>query len=385
MFDRTDGREAYQGPALFGEAVQAAARVLLLSIALTPAIAADPPGAQSLPNDPLLGEQWYLFSPSDEGGSPGSINAIEAWRHVRSAEPIVVALLDTGVNYTHPDLAANIWKNEREIPNGKDDDGNGYVDDLHGWDFAYADNSPIDRRSRKFPEQLDHGTVLASLMAAVPNNGIGTAGIGRNIKVMNLRVVGEPEVEGQTSAQLKTTLPEAIRYAIRHGARVIVCTLGSLDPPEKHFGTALKEAEAAGVLFVQAAGNRGRNIDISEDFNYARVSEFLSRHPNVLIVGGTARDGGLSPRMNFGKRVGIAAPCVDVVAPSWDGYERLKGPGTSFAAPIVAAVAATLLSQNPELTPAQVIARLREASVLAPGMEGVIGGGRLDMLQLFHP
>ena len=75
-------------------------------------------------------------------------------------------------------------------------DGNGYGDDLHGWDFAYADNRPIDRRSRKFPEQFDHGTVLASLMAAVPDNGIGTAGIGRNIKVMNLRVVGEPVVGG---------------------------------------------------------------------------------------------------------------------------------------------------------------------------------------------
>jgi subtilisin family serine protease len=362
----------------------AAALSRTFCVALSSAAWADPPGNGSSPNDPMLAEQWYLFSPSDERGSPGSINAIEAWRHIRPAKSIVVALLDSGVNYTHPDLAANIWKNERELPNGKDDDGNGYVDDLYGWDFAYADNSPIDRRSRKFPEQFDHGTVLASLMAAVPDNGIGTAGIGRNIKVMNLRVVGEPEVEGQTSAQLETTLPKAIRYAIRHGARVIVCTLGALDPPEKHFGTSLEEAEEAGVLFVQAAGNQGRNIDTSEFLNYRRVSEFLSRYSNVLIVGGTARGGGLSPRMNFGKRVGIAAPCVDVVAPSWDGYERLKGPGTSFAAPIVAAVAATLLSQEPELTPAQVIARLREASVLAPGMKGVIGGGRLDMAKLFR-
>src|SRR5262249_47042609 len=141
----------------------------------------------------------------------------------------------------------------------------------------------------------------------------------------------------------------------------------------------------AGVLFVQAAGNQGRNIDTSKFFNYANVYEFLSRYSNVLIVGGTARDGGLSPQMNFGKRVGIAAPCVDVVAPSWDGYARLQGPGTSFAAPTVAAGAATLLSQEAELTPAQVIARLHEASVLAPGMTGVIGGGRLDMAGLFAP
>jgi subtilisin family serine protease len=338
----------------------------------------------SLPNDPFLPEQWYLYPPGDGRGGPGSLNAIEGWRRIRPAEPIVVALLDSGLNYTHPDLAANIWKNERETPNGKDDDSNGYVDDLRGWDFAYADNNPIDRRSRKFPEQFDHSTALASLMAAVPDNGIGTAGIGRNIKVMNLRVAGEPDVEGQTSAPLETTLREAIRYAIRNRARVIVCTLGALDPPEKLFGTSLKEAEEAGVLFVLAAGNQGRNIDTSDFLNYSRVSEFLSRYPNVLVGGGTDRDGGLSPRMNFGKRVGIAAPCVDVVAPSWDGYERLKGPGASFAAPIVAAVAATLLSQEPKLTPAQVIARLREASVLAPGMEGVIGGGRLDMARLFR-
>lgn len=312
-FDRptpflADGGEPYHRPAPLKEALRTAARVFWLSLALAPAVVADPPGPRPRPNDPMLGEQWYLFSPGDALGSPGSVNAIEAWRHVRPARPIVVALLDTGVNYRHPDLAANMWKNEREILNGKDDDGDGHVDDLNGWDFAYADDSPIDRRSRRFPEQFDHGTALASLMAAVPDNGIGTAGIGRNIKVMNLRVVGEPEAEGQVSAQLETTLPEAIRYAIRHDARVIVCCLGGLDPPEKHFGASLKEAEAAGVLFVQAAGNQGRNIDVSKDFNYAGVSEFLSRHANVLIVGGTARDGGLSPRMNFGKRVGSRPP-----------------------------------------------------------------------------
>jgi subtilisin family serine protease len=335
----------------------------------------------SLPNDPLLAEQWYLYPPGDKPGSPGSINAIEAWRHVRPAAPIVVALLDSGVNYTHPDLAANIWKNEREMLNGKDDDGNGYVDDLYGWDFAYANNHPTDRRSRKFPDQFDHGTALASLMAAVPDNGIGTAGIGRNIKVMSLRVAGEPEFEGQTAAQLKTTLSKAIRYAIRHGARVIVCTLGSLDSPD--FGTSLQEAEAAGVLFIKSAGNHGKNIDTDSDFHGDRFFDFLSQYSNVLIVGGTARDGGLSPRMNFGKRVGIAAPCVDFVCPSWDGYEQLKGPGTSFSTPIVAAAAATLLSQEPDSTPAQVIARLKNSSVIAPGMEK-IGGGRLDMAKLFR-
>jgi subtilisin family serine protease len=348
---------------------------LWLTVALSLAAAAQPPGSPSLLNDPRLDEQWYVFSKEDKRGCAGSINAVEAWPHIKPAGPIVVALLDAGVNYTHPDLAANIWKNPREMPNGKDDDGNGYVDDLFGWDFAFANNNPVGRRSRKFPDQLDHGTALASLMAAVPDNRIGTAGVGRNIQVMNLRVAGDPDFEGQESIQLETTLPQAIRYAIRNGARVIVCTLGDLRARE--FGTALKEAETAGVLFVKSAGNRGHNIDEDPFF------QFFVQHSNTLIVGGTTRDGTLSPRVNFGERVGIAAPCVDMPFPSFDGDARGKGPGTSFAAPLVAAVAATLLSQEPNLTPAQVIARLREAASPLPGTKQGIGGGRLDMAKLF--
>src|SRR5262245_34834932 len=131
MIGRTDGRSDHRISMPLKLALLISAQVLLLAGSLMLAVADDPPGAKSIPNDPMLAEQWYLYPPGDERGSPGSINAIEAWRHVRPAEPIVVAVLDAGVNYIHPDLAANMWKNEREMPNGKDDDGNGYVDDLH--------------------------------------------------------------------------------------------------------------------------------------------------------------------------------------------------------------------------------------------------------------
>lgn len=356
-----------------------ACRAPLLAFALMLAVAADPPGQWTLPNDPMLAEQWYLFPPGDRRGSPGSMSAIEAWRHIRPARPIVVALLDGGVNSTHPDLEANMWTNERETKNGKDDDGNGYVDDLHGWDFAYANNHPIGRREPKFPDQFDHGTALASLMGAVANNGIGTIGVGRNIKIMNLRVGGAPEFASEQSVGMRTALSQAIRYAIRNGARVIVCTIGQIRDAEGAVEAAFKDAEKAGVLFVRAAGNQHRSIDEDEDYKW------LAPFSNVLVVGGTTRDGTLSPHMNFGKRVGIAAPSVDMVFPSFDGYERFKGPGTSFSAALVAGVAATLLSQEPDLTPAQVIARLKRASVLAPGMEGKISGGRLDMAKLFAP
>jgi subtilisin family serine protease len=351
----------------------------LSDFALLTAVAADQPVERALPNDPMLPEQWYLYPPDDERGSPGSINVVAAWQHIRTAEPVVVAVLDSGVNYTHPDLEANIWKNERELANGQDDDGNGYVDDLHGWDFAYGNNNPVSRRSRKFPDQIDHGTAMASVIAAVPDNRIGTVGVGRNVRVMNLRVIGDPDFEEQDVVPLETALPQAIRYAIRHGARVLVCALWLLNPPERLFETSLKEAENAGVLFVKSAGNHGRNIDDDRAF------QFLAHYSNVLVVGGTTRDGTLSRHMNFGQRVGIAAPCVDLVVPSFDGYVRFKGPATSLSAPLVAGVAATLLSQAPDLTPTQLIARSRAASVVAPGMEGVIGGGRLDMAKLFPP
>jgi len=356
-----------------------AGQALLLGVALMLAVASNQSGELSLPNDPMLAEQWYLFAPDDRRGNLGSMGAIEAWQHIRPARPIIVALLDGGVNYTHPDLEANMWKNERETKNGKDDDGNGYVDDLHGWDFAYANNHPISRREPKFPDQFDHGTALASLMGAVANNGIGTVGVGRNIKIMNLRVAGSPESEGQKSVGLRTALPQAIRYAIRNGAKAIVCTIGTIRDAEGAVEASVKEAEKAGVLFVRSAGNQGSNIDKDKE------RDFLAPYSNVLIVGGTTRDGTLSPSMNIGKLVGIAAPSVDMVFPSFNGFEHAKGPGTSFSTAIIAGVAGTLLSQEPDLTPAQVIARLKKASVIAPGMEDKISGGRLDMAKLFSP
>ena len=353
--------------------------VLLLSTILASVCAGEPPHRPT-PNDPLLSEQWYLFSADDEFGSAGSINAIEAWGHIKPAPPIIVAVLDIGVNSSHPDLGANIWKNDNEVANGKDDDGNGYIDDFHGWDFALDGN---DSRSRVSDDDLipfDHGTAVAGLIAAVPDNDIGIAGVGRNVEIMPLRILGN-------GANLDSTFPRAVSYAIHNGARVLIFTALFALPPEKSMPAerrnalepSLKEAEAQGVLVVLAAGNQGSSID--EDMNF----QFFAQFSNVLIVGGTDRNGELSPKMNFGKLVGLAAPSVDMTFPSFDGYKRFKGPGTSFAAPIVAAMAATLLSQHPELSPQETIARLKDASVVTPAMREVIGGGRLDMAKLFGP
>jgi hypothetical protein len=157
-----------------------------------------------------------------------------------------------------------------------------------------------------------HGTALASLIAAVPDNSEGIAGVGRNVKVMPLRILGEPGAGNEYYASLRTTVPQALRYAIRNGAKVIVCACSTLrehpERPDADTPEALmRETEKCGVLLVWSAGNRGHNID--EDPDYTSSAAFS----NNLVVGGTTRDGTLSPHMNFGKRVGIAAPCVDMV------------------------------------------------------------------------
>ncbi len=130
--------------------------------------------AQTQPNDPLFNSQWYLFSAADHRGQPGSINAVAAWEFIHPAEPITIAILGAGLNFTHPDLAENVWKNDKETQNLMDDDGNGFVDDINGWDFASNDNNPV---SEPYSDNQDHDSMVASLIAAIPNNGIGICGI----------------------------------------------------------------------------------------------------------------------------------------------------------------------------------------------------------------
>ncbi|AMV37473.1 S8 family serine peptidase [Planctomyces sp. SH-PL62] len=374
---RSSGRRRLQLGSTSALTASICASVLL--VAISGRAGDGPTSSTAHPNDPMFSEQWYLYPPGDEHGAPGSLNAVEAWGHIRPAKPVAVALLDGGVNYKHPDLAANIWKNEREKPNGEDDDGNGYVDDLWGWDFAYEKNDPTSHPVPSIPDQHDHGTALAGLMAAVPDNGIGIVGVGRHVRVMNLRVAGSPEFEVREPVDLQTAFARAVRYAVRNGARVIACAFGQFERPTPDVEAALKEAERAGVLFLKSAGNAGRNIDDIPDYSW------LASYSNVLFVGGTTRDGSLAPILNFGRRVGVVVPSSELVYPSFDGYAKFEGPRSSFSVAIVAGVAATLLSQEPGLTPPQVIARLKEASVVEPGMEAKIGGGRLDMAKLFRP
>jgi subtilisin family serine protease len=322
-------------------------------------------------NDPLLEKQWYLFDPHSPYGNPGSINAIKAWKLVRPAKPVVVALLDGGVNWSHPDLADNIWINPGESGkddkgrdkafNGVDDDRNGYVDDVYGWDFASNDYNPNPEPSSS---SLDHGSMMAGLMAAVPNNRQGIAGLGRNLKIMCLRVAGDYK------ADLRQTMPAAIRYAVRNGARVIVTGVEFIDT--KQVRDVLEESERKNVLVVFAP-RMSAPPSLDEELGH------VAKASNVLIVGATRKDGSLMWLPSPCRVIKIAAPGEDMRRCCWGDYGHWQGVTTCPAAAVVAAAAATLISQEPDLTPPQVIARLQQTARKHPSLYRNISGGLRDM------
>jgi subtilisin family serine protease len=205
--------------------------------------------AQTLPDDPEFEHQWALANTgqvvSGYVGTPGiDIDALDAWQITDGRPEVIVAVVDTGVAYTHPEIAAAIWTNPGEIAdNGIDDDHNGKVDDIHGWDFADNDNAPMD--------VTGHGTHVAGIIAAQLNNGMGIAGVAANVSIMPLRFMDA--FDRGTVADAIT----AIDYAVDHGAQIINCSWGGSG-----YSSALKQTMAAAdALFVCAAGNESANND----------------------------------------------------------------------------------------------------------------------------
>ena len=259
------------------------------------------------------------------------VNAPEVWAKGYTGQGIVVAVVDTGVDYNHSDLNANIWRNSDEIAgNGKDDDGNGYIDDIRGWDFVNLDNDPMDLN--------EHGTHVAGTIAA-ENNGFGVTGVAYNAKIMPVRVL---DANGSGS---ESDVALGIRYAADNGANVINLSLGG----DYDSGTeaAIEYATAKGSVVVMAAGNDGGSQPI-----------YPARHATRWGIAVGAVDDSKT-MASFSNRAGdtkldyVVAPGVDVysTAPN-NSYQYLSG--TSMATPHVAGVVALLLSAKKSLTPAQV-------------------------------
>ena len=320
--------------------------VLLLVALLAPAASA--PGAPRRAAKAVT-PQWHLRSAQGTG-------ATSAWSTSQGAD-VVVAVIDSGVDLGVADLAQSAWANPGEIAgNGLDDDGNGFVDDAHGWDFVGDDADPADENG--------HGTHVAGLVAARGENARGVAGVARRAKIMALRVL-DARNDGSS-----TDVAAAVRYAVAEGARIINLSLNSAQP-DVDLDAAIAEAEAADVLVVVAAGNAGADLDVTPSF------PACSARANILTVAALTRRGGLASFSNRGSAcVALAAPGERVLSTRRGGGYELRS-GTSMAAPQVAGAAALLLAVQPGLRVAQLRAALSAGA--APLRHPAAGLRRLDV------
>ncbi|HEU5311586.1 MAG TPA: S8 family peptidase, partial [Candidatus Eisenbacteria bacterium] len=259
--------------------------------------------ADAVPNDPQFHLLWGLQNTGQTGGLPGAdIDAIPAWDAQTGFHDIVVAVIDTGVDHAHPDLAANIWTNPGEIPGNQiDDDGNGYIDDVHGYDFYNEDGDPTDDNG--------HGTHVAGTIGAVGNNGVGTTGVAWNVRIMALKFIGSGG-SGATDDAV-----QAVEYAIDMGAHVMNNSWGG-GAHSSLLELAVQQANAAGIPFVAAAGNSGVSL---EQFAHYPASLDV---PNVIAVASTTSQDVLSSFSNFG------GTSVDLAAPGSSIWSTL--PGSSY-------------------------------------------------------
>ncbi len=306
------------------------------------------------PDDIYLPYQWYV----DDGGV-ADIGLPYAWDVERGDSSVVIAIIDTGVDTTHPDLASKIWHNTGEIPgNGIDDDGNGLVDDTGGWDFGVGDNDPKPEYTPD-PSGIDvgfHGTFCAGIAAAATDNGDGIAGAGWNCKIMPLKV-SNPD-SGLTSG----AIAGAFEYAVDKRASIISMSFGGPGDPgvPEFFQSLVDMATRSGVLCVAAAGNDSDSI---------RVYPAACDH--VLAVAATDFGNARADFSNWGPWVDVAAPGSSMWSTisqnytftdldqifyiflfGWDGVNPyMYGDGTSFACPLTAGVCGLVRSRYPYLTP----------------------------------
>ena len=319
-----------------------------------------------------------LAEPNDPRYTAGSlyglarISAPAAWDITVGSSAVVVADIDTGLRYTHEDLAANVWLNSGEIPgNGIDDDGNGFVDDYYGYDFFYNDPDPMD--------ESGHGTHTAGTIGAVGNNGIGVAGVNWNVRLMAIKIYSSSGY-GTTSAMLVNAYNYVRMMKLRGvNIRVTNNSYGGCDEA-CGYDQATKEAidalGDAGIINVFAAGNNGRNIE-SEPFFPASYNS-----PSILAVANSNSADERSSSSNYGPlSVDLAAPGTAILS-TLSGSDSAYGSytGTSMAAPHVAGAAALIAAAFPGLSPASIKARLMNSVDLLDNWNGIVRtGGRLNV------
>jgi thermitase len=324
-----------------------------------------------IPNDAQFSKLWGLKNTGEKGVADGpglagaDIGAAKAWKTTTGNKDVIVAVIDTGVDYTHPDLVDNIYKNPGEAgagkeTNGIDDDGNGFVDDFRGWNFAgVSTNNPMDDN--------EHGTHVAGTIAGKGNNGLGVAGVNWESSILPVKFL-----TGGGSGTLADAV-KSIQYVTTMKAHMSNNSWGGGGFTQSMFD-AIADAKAKGILFIAAAGNDGQNSDNSPHYPAGYQLD------NVIAVAATTNLDTLASFSTYGKRtVHIAAPGHKIYSTVPGGsYDTFSG--TSMASPHVAGAAALLWGTDTSMTYAQVKDRLLRSRDFVAGMaRKVASSGRLNV------
>ncbi len=321
-----------------------------------------------IPNDPGLAHQYHL----------SNIHAYRGWEIERGSANVLVAVIDTGIDYDHPDLKQNLWINAGEDINGNgvvdksdfngiDDDNNGFIDDLRGWDFTDAPDYPAAGdylgRDNDPADEMGHGTQVAGIIAAVADNNLGIAGIAHGCKVMNLRSFnsrGEGDEDDSAAA---------ILYAVAQGAQIINMSWGD-EFITLLLDDVLRYAANRGVMLVASAGNAA-----TDKIHYPSALEV------AISVGAVNRENNRAGFSNYGATLDMVAPGVDIYTTTLEAAYDSSSSGTSFSAPMVSAAAALLLSADP-LLDADAVRGILMATATDLGTDGFdsyYGAGLLDI------